>query len=439
VPSTVENLSPVLLELNVTVPAAEVDRAVDRAIARLARETKLPGFRRGKVPRSVIQRMFGKALLADLRGELVTQGYLEALAEHGLEPVAEPEIDGERLAEVARGQDFQFTVAIATAPRLEQVSYDGIELQRYRIEIPADRIDAEIEKLRRGLAVVAELPEPRPARVGDLVRTELERWSDGQWQRSGTPIDELVLEPGEIREEFVAALSGAVPGDEREIELPGPGEQGAGLRFRAKVVGVQERRLPDLDDDFAKDVGDFETLSALRAGVESRLREAAEEQERKRLRHALFEALRGVNPLELPDALVRRQTQAMQHRFQDLFKLDVEGTEIGDGEQAVREALAAGAEKTAREVVHQHFLTRELARLGQLELTEAEVEEELGRIASRSGMSLPRLRAEISKDGRRAELMSRLLEDKVFAFALDRVKVVETDAPPPDAGGKDEP
>ncbi len=437
-PSTVKTLSPVLCELRITVPAARVDEVVEKAIGRLARETKLAGFRRGKVPRAVIQRMFGKALLADLRGELVAGAYVDALEEHGIEPVAEPEIEVERFGELTRGQDFEFTIEVPIAPRLEQVSFEGIEVARRPVEVPADLVDRQLADIRSRLATAVDLDEPRPASTGDLVSVELERRIAGEWKKSEPPVDQLVLEPGEIREEFIAALTGTIPGDEREIELPAPDEGAEGLKFRARVIGVQERRLPDLDDELAKDASEFETLAELRADIERQAREAKETEERKRLRHDLFDALRQANPMDLPETLVRRQTRAVQDNLRGMLGLDSGEQEGDEAGHAVREAVLAGAEKTAREIVHQHFLLRELARLHELETTDADVEAEIEHIAARSGMPVPRLRAELAKDDRRHELAARLLEDKVFDFALARVKVVETVAPPDDdTGGKD--
>jgi trigger factor len=434
----VKNLSPVLLELSVTVPAVEIDRAVDQAIGKLARETRLPGFRRGKVPRAVIQRMFGKALLADLRGELVAGAYVEALAEHGIDPVAEPELDIERFGELARGRDFEFAIEVPIAPRLEQARFEGVEIRRRPMELPADLIDKELESIRARLATAVDLDEPRPARVGDLLRVEVERRLDGGWKRSEPPVDELILDPEHVSEQFVEALSGAVPGDVREVELPPPEGAGTGLGFRFRVVELKERRLPVLDDELARDASEFETLAELRADIERHAREVREAEERKRLRHDLFDALREKNELELPETLVRRQARAMQENLRGMLGLGSGESAADEAGRAVQDAMLAGAEKTAREIVHQHFLVRELARLHDLEVTEADVAAEFEALAARSGLPVPRVRAEFAKEGRRHELEARLLEDKVFDFALARVTVLEAEAPPAEGdGGKD--
>jgi len=427
-PSVVKNLSPVLLELSVTVPAAEIDRAFETALTTVAREARLPGFRRGKVPRSVARRMFGRALLADLRGDLVAKASAEAIEEHGIEPVSEPEFSAEGIEELIGGQDFRFTLQVATAPRLERVNFDDVEIRRHQLELPADLVERELESIRSRLATAADPEEPRPARVGDLVHVEIERWIDGEWKGSASPENRLVLDPGEIREEFVEALTGGLPGDVREIELSHPGDDGESLRLRMKVVGVQERHLPELDDELARDTGEFETLEELKADIERQARETAKVEERRRLRQDLFEALRRANPMELPAALVRKQAAAMQREVKGLGGLD-DGAE-GDVEEPVHETLAAGIEQAARELVHTHFLNRELARLHGIEVSAEEVEAGIERMATGSGLPVPLLRAQLSKLGRLDEFESRLLEDKVVDFALARVRVLESAAPP---------
>ena len=435
--STVKDLSPVHKELTVTVPAAEIEKAADRVYAKLAKEARVRGFRKGRVPRGVLRRMFGKAVLMDVRGDVVASAFAEAVAEHALEPVDEPDIE---VGDIEAGKDYQFTVRLHTAPRLDEMTYDGIELERRRVEVPEERVREELEKLRARMATAVELEKPRPAAEGDLVLVELERFEDGEWKETSMPPQEIVLEKGGVRDEFVEALTGAEVGDRPVVELGGPEDpEERRTRFRATVTEIKGRVLPELDDELAKDTGAFDTLEELTADVERRLRESLEEAERDRLKNALYEELVEKNPMELPEGLVHKQGEAMKAQFQGMFGGD------GGVDESVAKTLAEGAEQNARRLVHRHFLTREAARHAEIEVTDADVDAELERMAKRSGMPLPRVRAELADAGRRAELEAELLERKVVDFALGQVKVTEVDEPSdaadasPKAGGaKDE-
>jgi len=418
-PSTVKNLSPVLAELQIEVSPEQIEESYNRALSQLAREAKVRGFRKGKVPRAVLKRMFGRAVLADLREDVVGRHFLEALKEHDVDAIGEPEIDA---GDIAEGVPYRFSVKVETSPRLAAINYDGIELERHPARVQAATLDAELDRLRSAMATTADLDEPRPAAVGDMVRIQMTRWADGAWADPPMPPQDLVLEESSAPPQFLEVLPGMGVGDEREIEFGQPREGGERNRFLCKVMAVQRRVLPDLDDEFAKDLGEFATLADLRADIEKRMLEGQERQEEERLRHALFDALRERNPLELPERILARQTMAMKEQFAGMLGGG------GDGEEALRR-LEEGTEKAAREMVHQHFLQAEIVRHGALEVTDADLEAELARMSEQTGLPVPKLKAELSKSQRMSEMRNNLMERKVFDFVLPRVRIIDTEPP----------
>jgi trigger factor len=420
-PSTVKNLSPVLAELEIEVSPEQIEESYNRALSQLAREAKVRGFRKGKVPKAVLKRMFGKAVLADLREDVVGRHFLEALREHDVDAIGEPEIDA---GDIAEGAPYRFSVKVETSPRLAAINYDGIELERHTPRVQPAALDAELGRLRSAMATTADLEEPRPAAIGDMVRIQMTKWADGAWADPPMQPQDLVLEESSAPPQFLEALPGMGVGDEREIEFGQPREDGERNRFLCKVMAVQRRVLPDLDDEFAKDLGEFATLADLRADIEGRMLESQERQEEERLRHALFDALRERNPLELPARILDKQTRLMKEQFAGMLGGDGDG----DGDGAMRR-LEEGTEKAAREMIHQHFLQAEIVRHGALEVTDADLEAELARMSERTGLPVPKLKAELSKSQRMVEVRNNLMERKVFDFVLPRVRIIDTEPP----------
>lgn len=423
--STLNDLSPVLKEISIEVSGEEVARAVEKAYAQLGREARVRGFRRGKAPRGVLRRMYGKALLSEVRSELVSAAFLEALKEHDIDPVSEPQVDAGELVE---GQSYSFSVKIETTPRLDQVNLEGIDVERYRVVVAPELVDAELKRLQAGMATAEDLAEPRPVRAGDLVKISGKRWEEGEWTTSRMPPDqELVVEKGSIPDELLAALEGAALGDEKVVELEHAGPEGERNRLLFEILEIKQRHLPELDDELAKDLGDFETLDDLKQDLEQRLREALEHNENDRIKHSLFTAIRENNPLQLPESLVARQTEAMKAQFEGALA-SAEKSEDAD-EDGMRQRLEEGAASAASNVLHHHLLLKELARLWEVQVADDEIDEELQSMAQRSGLPLPMIRAEYAKGGRLDELKGNILERKVFDLALTKVKIVEVDPP----------
>jgi trigger factor len=296
--------------------------------------------------------------------------------------------------------------------------------------VPPELVDAELERLRSGMATSEELEEQRPARAGDLLTINAKRWEEGEWTTSRMPPEqEVVLEKGTVPDELLAALEGAAVDEEKVVEFEQPAPDGERNRLLVRVAGIRSRQVPELDDEFAKDVGDFDNLEALREDVERRLREMLENNEDERVRHSLFTALREKNPLELPATLVERQTEAMKAQFEGMLGAAASDKEDDGEREGARERLEEGASSAAKGVIHHHLLLKEIARLWEVEVADDEVDEELQVVARQSGLPLPMVRAEYAKGPRLDELKSKILERKVFDLARSKVKIVEIDPP----------
>ncbi len=424
--STLNRISPVVAELFVEIPADDVKKALNKAYTDLGRTARVSGFRRGKVPRNVLKQMFGQAVRADVAGDLVSEHSRTAIEEHGVVPISKPNVDAKPLAE---NEGFSFKIQFETRPELDAVSYDGIELDRYQVEVTAEMVEKELESLRSSTAEVVDLEEPRPAAKGDLVKFNLKRWEEGKWEEIKGE-QELVLGEGRAMEAVEDALEGVEVGQEKVIDLGSESEMEENRRrILVNVTAVQGRKLPALDDELAKDVGDFETLDALKKDIERRLLENMEEAEQRRLQRSLFDALREKNEVDLPPSLVAQQTMQLQMQ---LFQLA--GAQAFDGEK--QKELFEDAKETAGKMIHQELLMLEIARLENIEVSDEQVDAEIEKMAADKGLPLPMLKAEYQKDDRVDQLRHSLLEKKVFDFAVAKVKI--TQKPQPAAEDADE-
>jgi trigger factor len=427
-PSSIKSISPVMVELDITVPEAEIAAATDKAYAKLAREVRVRGFRKGKTPRGVLRRLFGDAVLSEVRSDLIPRAFVEALAENDLQPLGEPDLDFDRTEEEEGG--FRFTAKVEVAPRLERIDWEGIELRRRPTTPDDEEVDRELERLRRSQAAAVDLDEPRPARAGDVVSVDLKRWQDGEWKDSARG-QEIPLDAADgTPEPLLGALLGAEQGEEKLVDFGEPAEGRERVRFMAEVTAVRERRLPELDDELAKDLGDFETLEDLRRDVAEKIEETREESQRDGLQRQLLDQLAEKNEMELPENVVRRQTEAMHQELgQMLGGLEERtGDEERDEQQAeMMRTAREGSEQRAREMVRRHFLVREIARHAEIEVGDDDMEAEMSRIAEKTGAPAPKIRAELGHGDHRAQLEMRLLEDKVFEYALGKVRIVEVE------------
>jgi trigger factor len=384
-----------------------------------------------------LRRVFGKSLGQEILADLISRHIEKAIDEHGLKAIGQPQIDAK---EVEENKDYGFVVKLELRPVLEKIEYEGIELRRSKIQIQKEDVDRELSRLRSSAAQIINLDKPRPAQTGDLVKARVKRWQKGEWRDFSSNEQSIVVGESPFGREFDEAVVGLSAGEEKVIDLGSQEELDENrIRYLVNVSSVQGRELPDLDDAFAKDLGEFQSLDDLKAAIEENLRMGIERTEEKRLTHELFKALREKNPMDLPEGLVSRQAHSLQHNMEDLR------ARIGSGELSAdeRNKLAEVAGAQARQMVHQHLLTHEFSRLENIEVSDDEIDEVVGNMAEAQGIPAPMLRAEYGKDENKERLRSELLERKMFDFAMRKVKIIEGDVSDEltekDDGGKESP
>jgi trigger factor len=307
--TTVTELPGSRARVEVEVPAEDVDRGVQRAARSLAREMRLPGFRKGKAPPSlVIQRLgFGSVFEEAVRDSL-PEWYEEALLDAELAPIGDPDIEIVS-APQGEGEPLGFKFEIGVRPEAELGEYRGLEVGRDEPQAPEEMVEREIERIQGSFARLE--PVEREAADGDVLLVDFEGLIDAKAFEGGKADDYLLeLGGGQLIEGFEEQLRGASPGESRDVEVTFPddyqAEQLAGKDavFRVEVKEVREKILPELDDDFASEASEFDTLEELRSDIREKLTEVVDSRIEQDFRVAAVDAAADAATVELPDQLV---------------------------------------------------------------------------------------------------------------------------------------
>ncbi len=350
-PATAEKLEGSRVRLAVEVPPEDLQREYGRAIQRVGRRIKIPGFRPGKAPRRLVENAAGVgAVMQDLLEAVVPRAYTSALDETGVNPIDQPELDVPELPSL--DAPFLFSAEVAIAPTVELGDLDDVSLDLSVDEVSEDEIEAEIEQLRTTQA--AWEPVERPAVAEDMVQTRIQIVGDGIEPEEPQPYNVLVGNNG-FPLGFDGAVTGTVAGDQVSYDAqippndPNEALRGKDVSFEIQVDGVSERQLPDLDDEFARSVGPFENLEAMRERISSSLRERKTHEAQHELEEQAVQILVERATFEIADVLIERESaQVLSERTDALVRQGVpvdtylamrEQTRDDWDEEARREAI----------------------------------------------------------------------------------------------------
>jgi trigger factor len=421
-------VSSVVRELAVEVAAKRVRKAFDRAYRELGRGAAVRGFRKGKVPRSVLQKMYGASILEDIERQLVAETLADAVELAELSPVSEPSIEADTPAE---GEVFRYRARIEVKPEISLPELSGLPATKPGVEVTDEEVDAELENLRERNAALVEEPEGTPAAEGHTVKADFVGRIDGEPFEGGSGQDvEIEIGAGRMIPGFEEQLVGARAGDDVEVEVAFPDDyhaehlRGKPAVFAVHVASVQRRDVPDLDDEFAKDVGEFETLDELRARIREDMTRSREEQAKAALHRSLFDGLIERTDFEVPPGLVERQLQqqaANLHRqFHGQLPDDILHAQI----ERMREDGRESAERRVRE----SLILDAVREAHSIEATDEEVDARLGEMAEARGMDPDQLRQAARQQDFFDAVRAEVVEQKTLEYLVAEAKVEETAA-----------
>ena len=412
-------------ELTVEIPATTVDAAIDRLSRRYGRSAKVQGFRPGKVPARVVRARFHDEILRDVAQHLIPEAVDEALAEHDLHPVATPEI---RDVEVDDGKPLTFTALLETVPDVDPGDYTAFTLRQTPVNVDAAAVEQAVERLRQGRARLEPVTE-RPAERGDVLTIDLERRLPDQPGAAPEHLQGVRVEIGSdanppgFDDELVGLETGAgrsftVTHAENDAVRRLAGRQAS---YAIEVKNVQRPAPPDLDDEFARSIGKFDDLAALRAQVEIDLRAQAEVAAHNEVRHDLLRQLANRVTVEVPEALIGRELdRRVEQVARRLLEEQVDPRQAHIDWDAFREQQRASATDTVRGTL----VLDTIAGREKIEVTDGDVDQEVERQAALSGRTPQAVRALLEKDGGTGRLRAVLRREKAIVLLMKRATIV---------------
>jgi trigger factor len=422
--SQVSEIDPVTVEVAVEVPWDRIQKGMDETYSKLARTARVKGFRPGKAPKSVLQKLYSKDVQEEVVGALVQESLVEAVRKHELPVVSSPVV--EKRPEVEKGQPLAFKAKFEIRPKVEKLE-TKLALERPLAEVKDADVDQEVERLRMQHAIVRPIEGARPAAKGDLLVIDYEVEIDGEKKADMKGEGRTVqLGEGRLLDEIDEGLVGATVGEKRSIRIerpetdPNPDFAGKKVSFDVTVKELRERVLPELDDELAKDVGEYQTLLELRLKLRERLEEAAKGRAQDRLRELAVEKLVEKNPIPVPPSLVDQQLRSMLGEYLQILKM------IGQ-KPDLTEAGVEEMKKRAEQKVRAAILLGELSRRESIQVGEADVDARIRQIAERTGKHVAKVKADHSGE-KREQLETQILEDKLIQYLLDNASI--TDASP---------
>jgi len=422
-----------VVEIESTVVDAEIDK-VSRDYSKAAR---IPGFRPGKVPAKVVRQRFRDQILHDVAHGLIPRAVDEALRERGVEPVDTPDIKD---VVVEEGQPLKFTATFDTVPPIEPGDYASLSIRRASMAVEDAAVEQALDGLRERSARY-EPVEHRGVERGDSVLMDLVRTASGD--QSGEDPTEYHHGPKSDNHQNVTVdiggtanppgfdeqLAGLTPGAEKSFDVTYPGDYaikelaGTTVKYDVTVKAIRKRIVPELDDEFAKDLGDFPSLDALRTRVRGDLEHEAKHESDRELRSSLMKQLAGRVTFEVPQALLEREIDRRVEEFvRRLIDQQIDPMKTNINWEDFRERQ----KEAAAEAVRGALVLDEVSRREQIAIAHEEIEAEIAKYAERTGRTPAAVRARLEKEGGIGRLYSGLRRERAIDFLLSRATIVQT-------------
>lgn len=413
-------LSPVILELNVQVEVERVRAELEKAYSELGKQARVRGYRPGKAPRSVLRHVFGPRVNADVARRLVDETYPKALSEQNVQTVSQPAIESS--APVAENQPFSYRARVEVLPKIENVNFTGFKVKRPSTTVSEEKIDERLEELRLAHSTLEPVGDDHVAQAGDVVTADIRVSVNGQDIPDAQASDmDLELGRSAILPEIEQALLGHRPPHTADVEVdvpaghPHPKLRGKKAVFSVSLKDIKTRVLPQLDDEFAKDLGEFSDLAGLRQAVADDLKKGLEEAADNAVAQALVAELVKSNPIEVPPSLVQRQMEVTRDEI-------LRQTPRRGGEQLSPE-LQQRIVLDSEVKVRAGLLMAEIAKARNIKVGDEEIEEGLKTLAEQTGKNIAKLRVEYRERSKRELLLGMILENKVLDIIEESAQI----------------
>ena len=393
----VEKLEKNMAKLTIEVSAAEFEKALEDAFLKNKNKISVPGFRKGKVPRQMVEKMYGPEIFyEDAANALIPDAYSKALDECEEDIVSSPEID---VTQIEKGKSFIFTATVALKPEVKLGKYKGVKVEAAEVTVTDEEVDAKIEKERENNARTIEVTD-RPVKDGDMTVLDFEGFVDGVAFDGGKGENyPLTIGSGAFIPGFEEQLVGAEIGKEVEVDVTFPEEYhakelaGKPAVFKCTVKEIKVKELPELDDDFAQDVSDFDTLEEYKADVRKKVEEKKAADAKAKKEDAVIEKIIEGATMEIPDAMVETQAERMVDEFAQ--RLQMQGLTMEQYLQFTGgnvQALVEQSKPQALKRIQSRLVLEAVVAAENLTASDEELDAELGRMAEQYKMEVEKLK-----------------------------------------------
>jgi trigger factor len=422
----IDELSPVQRKVRVELPAETVADEFSRAYKNLGRRVRVRGFRTGKIPRPVLQGIYGDEVKGEVRSHLVEESLAEIVRERGLQIVSRPELESNDLRET---ESFSFSAVFEIKPQIEVKDYLGLPIEKPRIAVTEAQVDEALRRLQENHARLEPVADREVVEKGDFVTLDFEGSLDGK-PFSGGKAQNYVLEvgAGQALAQFEEAVVGLKLGERKTVSVTYPEDfpnkeiAGRLVEFSLVAHEIKRKVLPALDDDFAKDHGECASLEELKNRLRQRLQEEMTRYQTDDLKEQALSRLIERHSFSIPQAMVERQTRYLMERYQN--QMGAQRTEQPAPMEEVRKTL----EERAMRQVRATLLVEKIAELEKIEVSDKEVQERVDLLARAAGEQAKNLREYYARSEARDDLRTQMIFDRTLGFLLDRATVREIDA-----------
>ncbi len=422
--ASAEEISPIKRKITVEIPEDEVVKEVESIYKELGRTAKIKGFRPGKVPRNILERYFKDYVKTEVVRKLIEESYPKALTETHLEPVSPPVVDP---GEFAQGKPFQYSAAIEVKPEIKLEGYTGLKIEGKREEVKEEEVEERLKALQNLHSNLKTVSETRTIQAGDFVILNYEASLNGKPLEGGKAIDFTVeVGSGQFIPAFEEKIIGLKPEEEKEIEVTFPEDYGyqkwAGktISFQVKIKEIKEKILPPLDDEFAKDLGDYSSLGELKAKLTEDIKKEKELALERQLKDSVVDRLLEANPFEVPESLVEEQARAMVSDTK--LKLAAQGVvfkNLGVSEEKLQEDYKVMAQKQVRTFL----ILDKIAGQEGIAVTDQEAEDRLKEMSERTHQKFEMVKQYYEKNGLLPEVKAGILRDRALSFLLEKAEI----------------
>ena len=425
----VENLEKNMAKLTIEVAAEEFEKAVQAAYMKNKNKITIPGFRKGKAPRVMIEKMYGAGIFfEDAANALIQREYPKAAEESGLDIVSYPEID---VVQVEKGKSFIFTAEVAVKPEVTLGEYKGLEVEVAPVEVTEEEVAAELKREQENNSRTIDVDD-RAVAQGDMVTLDFEGFVDGEAFEGGKGTDyPLTIGSNSFIPGFEDQLVGAELNKEVEVNVTFPENYhandlaGKPAVFKCTVKAIKVKELPELDDEFAKDVSEFDTLDEYKADIEKNLRERKEGVAKREREDKAVDAVIANAQMDIPEAMIQNQIQQLMNDF--VQRMQAQGLSIdqyyqftGLDQAKIQEQMRPQALKR----IQSRLVLEKVAEVENIQISDEKFEEELKTMADMYKMEVEKLK-ELMGDAEKEQMKKDIAVQEAVTLVAESAKVVE--------------